>query len=138
MPAHLSCCKLLLPNTLGPIETEWRRRYLILTTGSWLMSENLIKDSWVSLFLITRPEHLFLQFCLYKYHIEVLFFGQCVECRKNVNQWISFTFWGMNRSLEMLVGVNLAEEGILRLLFAAVYLMLCKSSIDNEVSAASR
>lgn len=44
----------------------------------------------------------------------------------------------MNRSLEMLVDVNLAEEGILRLLFSAVYLMLYKSANDNEVSAASR
>jgi spatacsin len=44
----------------------------------------------------------------------------------------------MNRSLEKLVSVNLAEEGILRLLFAAVYLMLCKSASDSEVSAASR
>ncbi|KAE7998209.1 hypothetical protein FH972_002775 [Carpinus fangiana] len=41
-------------------------------------------------------------------------------------------------SLEKLVSVNLAEEGILRLLFAAVYLMLCKSASDSEVSAASR
>ncbi|KAG6721774.1 hypothetical protein I3842_03G128800 [Carya illinoinensis] len=47
-------------------------------------------------------------------------------------------FDGIEQSLEMLVGVNLAEEGILRLLFAAVYLMHCKSSNDNEVSAASR
>lgn len=37
----------------------------------------------------------------------------------------------------MLVGVNLAEEGILRLLFAAVYLMLNVGN-DNDVSAASR
>lgn len=44
----------------------------------------------------------------------------------------------MDRSLEMLVGVNLAEEGILRLLFAAVYLMLCKVGSENDVSAASR
>ncbi|KAJ7945315.1 Spatacsin [Quillaja saponaria] len=41
-------------------------------------------------------------------------------------------------SLEMLVGVNLEEEGVLRLLFAAVYLMLNKGGNDNEVSAASR
>lgn len=34
--------------------------------------------------------------------------------------------------------VNLAEESILRLLFAAVYLILSKASIDNEVFAASR
>uniref|UniRef100_A0A2N9FSI1 Spatacsin C-terminal domain-containing protein n=1 Tax=Fagus sylvatica TaxID=28930 RepID=A0A2N9FSI1_FAGSY len=44
----------------------------------------------------------------------------------------------IERSLEMLVGVNLAEEGILRLLFAAVHLMLCTSANENEVSAASR
>lgn len=44
----------------------------------------------------------------------------------------------LDRSLEMLVGVNLAEEGVLRLLFAAVYLMLHKVGNDNEVSAASR
>ncbi|XP_068470497.1 uncharacterized protein [Phaseolus vulgaris] len=44
----------------------------------------------------------------------------------------------MNRSLEMLVDVDLAEEGILRLLFAAVCLILNKSGNDNETSAASR
>ncbi|XP_028951098.2 uncharacterized protein [Malus domestica] len=44
----------------------------------------------------------------------------------------------IERSLEMLVGVNLAEEGVLRLLFGAVYLMLHKVGNDNEVSAASR
>lgn len=44
----------------------------------------------------------------------------------------------MNRSLEMLVDVNLAEEGILRLLFAAIYLILNKSGNDSETSAASR
>jgi len=44
----------------------------------------------------------------------------------------------MNRSLEMLVDVDLAEEGILRLLFAAVCLMLNKSGNDSETSAASR
>ncbi|XWS29439.1 hypothetical protein CRYUN_Cryun24cG0029700 [Craigia yunnanensis] len=41
-------------------------------------------------------------------------------------------------SLEMLVGVNLAEEGVLRLLFAAVCLMFRKNGNENEVSAASR
>ncbi|KAL8125295.1 hypothetical protein AgCh_012832 [Apium graveolens] len=41
-------------------------------------------------------------------------------------------------SLEKLVDVNLAEEGILRLLFVAAYLMFDKISNDNEVSAASR
>ncbi|KAL4378943.1 hypothetical protein GQ457_02G009710 [Hibiscus cannabinus] len=44
----------------------------------------------------------------------------------------------VKQSLEMLVGVNLAEEGVLRLLFAAVYLMFGKNSNDNEISAASR
>ncbi|KAM3708731.1 hypothetical protein ACJW31_02G119000 [Castanea mollissima] len=44
----------------------------------------------------------------------------------------------IDRSLEMLVGVNLAEEGILRLLFSVVHLMLCKSANENEASAASR
>lgn len=34
--------------------------------------------------------------------------------------------------------VNLADEGIVRLLFAAVHLMLNKSGNDNEISAASR
>ncbi|KAA8530957.1 hypothetical protein F0562_005676 [Nyssa sinensis] len=47
-------------------------------------------------------------------------------------------FEEIENSLEMLVGVNLAEEGILRLLFAAVYLMFHKVGNDNEVSAASR
>ena len=44
----------------------------------------------------------------------------------------------MNRSLEMLVDVDLAEEGILRLLFAAVYLIFNKGGNDSETSAASR
>ncbi|KAG5245302.1 Glycoside hydrolase, family 19, catalytic [Salix suchowensis] len=44
----------------------------------------------------------------------------------------------IEQSLEMLVGINLAEEGILRLLFAAIYLMSHRSSNDNEISAASR
>ncbi|XP_061972823.1 uncharacterized protein LOC133695068 isoform X1 [Populus nigra] len=44
----------------------------------------------------------------------------------------------IEQSLEMLVGINLAEEGILRLLFAAIYLMSHRNSNDNEVSAASR
>ncbi|GMI67631.1 hypothetical protein like AT4G39420 [Hibiscus trionum] len=44
----------------------------------------------------------------------------------------------VKQSLEMLVVVNLAEEGVLRLLFAAVYLMFGKNGNDNEVSAASR
>ncbi|XP_057972244.1 uncharacterized protein LOC131160497 isoform X2 [Malania oleifera] len=44
----------------------------------------------------------------------------------------------IERSLEMLVTVNLAEEGILRLLFTAVYLMFHKIGNDSEVSAALR
>ncbi|XP_004504003.1 uncharacterized protein [Cicer arietinum] len=44
----------------------------------------------------------------------------------------------IEKSLEMLVDVNLAEEGILRLLFAAIYLMLNRSGNDSETSAASR
>ena len=38
----------------------------------------------------------------------------------------------------MLAGVSLAEEGVLRLVFAAVYLMLNKGGNDSDVSAASR
>ncbi|KAF3678189.1 hypothetical protein FXO37_04501 [Capsicum annuum] len=41
-------------------------------------------------------------------------------------------------SLEMLAHVSLAEEGMLRMLLAVVYLMSCKVGNDNEVSAASR
>lgn len=44
----------------------------------------------------------------------------------------------MNSSLEMLMDVNLVEEGIMRVLFAAIYLMFYKVSNDNEVSAALR
>ncbi|KAL1364797.1 hypothetical protein HN51_012953 [Arachis hypogaea] len=44
----------------------------------------------------------------------------------------------IERSLEMLVDVNLAEEGILRLLFAAVFLIVNKNGNDSETSAASR
>lgn len=44
----------------------------------------------------------------------------------------------IENSLEMLMRVDMAVEGILRLLFAAVYLMSNKVSNDNEVSAASR
>ncbi|KAI3496011.1 hypothetical protein L1887_38361 [Cichorium endivia] len=40
-------------------------------------------------------------------------------------------------SLEMLAGVNLAEEGVLRLVFAAVYLSSNKGGNDNDVSSAS-
>ncbi|XP_028755143.1 uncharacterized protein LOC114714558 isoform X1 [Neltuma alba] len=44
----------------------------------------------------------------------------------------------IERSLEMLADVNIADEGIVRLLFAAVHLMLNKSGNDSETSAASR
>ncbi|KAJ4828081.1 hypothetical protein Tsubulata_018948, partial [Turnera subulata] len=44
----------------------------------------------------------------------------------------------IEKSLQMLVGVDLAEEGILRLLFAAVYLMFGKNGNESEASAASR
>ncbi|CAN4088547.1 unnamed protein product [Withania somnifera] len=47
-------------------------------------------------------------------------------------------FEEIEQSLEMLSQVNLAEEGILRMLLAVVYLMSCKVGNDNEVSAASR
>ncbi|XP_058186031.1 uncharacterized protein LOC131303262 isoform X4 [Rhododendron vialii] len=47
-------------------------------------------------------------------------------------------FEEIENSLEMLSHVNLAEEGVLRLLFAAVYLMSRKVGSDNEVSAAAR
>lgn len=38
----------------------------------------------------------------------------------------------------MLVEVNMAEEGILRLLFTSVYQIFCKTGSDNEVALASR
>ncbi|KAG0476485.1 hypothetical protein HPP92_013326 [Vanilla planifolia] len=44
----------------------------------------------------------------------------------------------IKESLDMLVDVNLAEEGILHLLFTTVYLLFCKVGSDNEVSLASR
>ncbi|KAK4366838.1 hypothetical protein RND71_014718 [Anisodus tanguticus] len=47
-------------------------------------------------------------------------------------------FEEIEKSLAMLAHVNLAEEGILRMLLAVVYLMSCKVGNDNEVSAASR
>lgn len=49
-----------------------------------------------------------------------------------------YAFCLTHSSLEMLAGVNMAEEGILRLLYAAVYLMCCKVGNDNDASAASR
>lgn len=47
-------------------------------------------------------------------------------------------FEEIEKSLEMLAHVNFAEEGILRMLLAVVYLMSCKVGNDNEVSSASR
>ncbi|XP_049348132.1 uncharacterized protein LOC125812685 [Solanum verrucosum] len=47
-------------------------------------------------------------------------------------------FEEIEKSLEMLAHVNLAEEGILRMLLAVVYLMSCKVGNDYEVSSASR
>ncbi|RZC55256.1 hypothetical protein C5167_014133 [Papaver somniferum] len=44
----------------------------------------------------------------------------------------------IQQSLEMLVDVNMAEEGILRLLFSAVYQIFCRAGNDNEVALASR
>ncbi|KAI3930736.1 hypothetical protein MKX01_037182, partial [Papaver californicum] len=44
----------------------------------------------------------------------------------------------IQQSLEMLVDVNMAEEGILRLLFSAVYPIFCRAGNDNEVALASR
>ncbi|GAB4847711.1 hypothetical protein Ancab_026773 [Ancistrocladus abbreviatus] len=44
----------------------------------------------------------------------------------------------MEQSLAMLVGVNMAEEGMLRLIFAAVYMIFHRIGNDNEVSAALR
>lgn len=41
-------------------------------------------------------------------------------------------------SLEKLAAINKAEEGILRLIFAAVYMMFDRAGSDNEISAASR
>ncbi|KAK4767669.1 hypothetical protein SAY86_015419 [Trapa natans] len=47
-------------------------------------------------------------------------------------------FDDIERSLEMLADVGLAEEGILRIIFRAAYLMFGKVGSDNELSAASR
>ncbi|XP_072998646.1 uncharacterized protein [Typha latifolia] len=41
-------------------------------------------------------------------------------------------------SLNMLVDINLAEEGILQLLFTSVYQIFCRSGRDSEVTLASR
>lgn len=42
------------------------------------------------------------------------------------------------RSLKMLGNVKLAEEGMLRVLFSAVYLLSHKNRNDNQISAVSR
>lgn len=42
------------------------------------------------------------------------------------------------RSLENLAAINMAEEGVLRLIFAAVYMTFDRAASDNEISAASR
>lgn len=47
-------------------------------------------------------------------------------------------FEEIQKSLEMLVSINLAEEGILRLLFVAVYLIFHRVGNDSESIAASR
>ncbi|GLT68925.1 hypothetical protein SLA2020_411170 [Shorea laevis] len=47
-------------------------------------------------------------------------------------------FEEIKQSLEMLGGVNLAAEGILRLLLAAIYLISHKNGSESEISAASR
>ncbi|KAL5714718.1 hypothetical protein ACHQM5_016641 [Ranunculus cassubicifolius] len=44
----------------------------------------------------------------------------------------------IEQSLEKLMEVNIAEEGILRILFTAVYQIFCKVGNDNEVALASR
>ena len=44
----------------------------------------------------------------------------------------------MGRSLKMLGNVKMAEEGMLRVLFSAVYLLSRKDRNDNEISAVSR
>lgn len=44
----------------------------------------------------------------------------------------------IKESLDMLVDTNLAEEGILQLLFTSAYLLFCKVGNDNEESLASR
>ncbi|XAR73263.1 hypothetical protein NMG60_11007174 [Bertholletia excelsa] len=47
-------------------------------------------------------------------------------------------FEEIENSLEMLAGVNLAEEGVLRLLLAAVYLVFHKVGNDNDMTSALR
>uniref|UniRef100_A0A1D1XPJ7 Protein DDB_G0268328 n=3 Tax=Anthurium amnicola TaxID=1678845 RepID=A0A1D1XPJ7_9ARAE len=44
----------------------------------------------------------------------------------------------IEKSLEMLVDVNLAEEGTLRLLLTSAYKIFCKGGSENEVATASR
>ncbi|KAK9134405.1 hypothetical protein Syun_013735 [Stephania yunnanensis] len=44
----------------------------------------------------------------------------------------------IEKSLEKLMDVNLAEEGVLRLLFTTIYQIFCKVGNDSEVALASR
>ncbi|KAK9110552.1 hypothetical protein Sjap_018612 [Stephania japonica] len=44
----------------------------------------------------------------------------------------------IEKSLEKLMDVNLAEEGVLRLLFTSIYQIFCKVGNDSEVALASR
>ncbi|KAL8160713.1 hypothetical protein V2J09_002250 [Rumex salicifolius] len=44
----------------------------------------------------------------------------------------------IEQSLENLAAINMAEEGILRLVLATVYIMFDRAGGDNEISAASR
>jgi spatacsin len=45
---------------------------------------------------------------------------------------------GISRSLNKLVDVNLAEEGVMRLLFASVYQIFVRVGSENEFVLASR
>jgi spatacsin len=44
----------------------------------------------------------------------------------------------LEQSLNMLVEVNLAEEGVLQLLLASVYRLLSRAESDSEVAASSK
>nr|CAD1822161.1 unnamed protein product [Ananas comosus var. bracteatus] len=44
----------------------------------------------------------------------------------------------IEQCLNMLVDINLAEEGVLRLLFTSVYQIFCRTGSENEVAVASR
>lgn len=44
----------------------------------------------------------------------------------------------MTRSLDMLVGVDLSEAGILRIIFQAAFLMYGKVGSDTDVAVASK